>query len=138
MDHNFDDLKYKIGKGTKEMVNKIFKAAANSNNDNQKELNSLLDQIEKRAQDMCKPSVLPDLPPPNPERDIWRNSQGGIGSAPASEGPMLIEENAPGSNIQSTQRQKLLASQANEPLDKTTSLEESTQQPNNFLISVDH
>ena len=124
MDHNFDDLKYKIGKGTKEMVNKIFKAA---HTDNARELESLLDQIEKRAKDMCKPSVLPDMPPPNPERDIWRNSQGGIGSAPASEGPMLIEENAPGSNIQSTQRQKLLASQADHALDKTTSLEESTQ-----------
>lgn len=124
MDHNFDDLKYKIGKGTKDMVNKIFKAA---HDDNSRELESLLDQIEKRAKDMCKPSVLPDMPPPNPERDIWRNSQGGIGSAPGSEGPMLIEENAPGSNIQSTQRQKLLASQANQSLDKTTSLEESTQ-----------
>ena len=43
MDHNFDDLKYKIGKGTKDMVNKIFKAA---HNDNAKELESLLDQIE--------------------------------------------------------------------------------------------
>ena len=94
MDHNFDDLKYKIGKGTKDMVNKIFKAA---HDDNSRELESLLDQIEKRAKDMCKPSVLPDMPPPNPERDIWRNSQGGIGSAPASEGPMLIEENMPGS-----------------------------------------
>ena len=73
---------------------------------------------------MCKPSVLPDMPPPNPERDIWRNSR--IGSH-ASEGPMLIEENAPGSNIQSTQRQKMLASQVNQSLDKTTSLEESTQ-----------
>ena len=124
MDHNFDDLKYKIGKGTKDMVNKIFKAA---HDDNSRELESLLDQIEKRAKDMCKPSVLPDMPPPNPERDIWRNSQGGINSAPGSEGPMLIEENAPGSNIQSTQRQKLLASQANQSLDKTTSLEESTQ-----------
>ena len=121
MDHNFDDLKYKIGKGTKEMVNKIFKAA---HNDNEKELNSLLDQIEKRAKNMCKPSVLPDMPRPNPERDIWRNSQG-VGSH-ASEGPMLIEENVPGSNIPSTQRHKLLASQGNNTLDKTTSLEEST------------
>ena len=133
MDHNFDSLKYKIGKGTKDMVNKIFKAA---HDDNARELESLLDQIEKRARDMCKPSVLPDMPPPNPERDIWRNSQG-IGSH-ASEGPMLIEENVPGSNIASTQRHKMLASQVNQSLSKATSLEESTQQPNNFLISVDH
>ena len=31
MDHNFDSLKYKIGKGTKDMVNKIFKAAHDDN-----------------------------------------------------------------------------------------------------------
>ena len=95
MDHNFDDLKYKIGKGTKDMVNKIFKAA---HDDNARELESLLDQIEKRAKDMCKPSVLPDMPPPRPEKDGWRQSQH-FGSHHPSEGPMLIEENAPGSNL---------------------------------------
>ena len=39
-EHNFDDMKYKIGKSTKEMVGKILKAAGNGNDS---KLNSLLD-----------------------------------------------------------------------------------------------
>ena len=64
-DFDFDSVKYDIGKNTKEMVSKIFKAASSNN---QTELNSLLDQVEVRAREMVKPKDLPDhgLPKPHP------------------------------------------------------------------------
>ena len=50
-ERGFESIKYDIGRNTKDMVNKIFKAAS-SNND--AELNSLLDQVETRALEMAK------------------------------------------------------------------------------------
>ena len=64
-DHEFDSVKYDIGRNTKEMVDKIFKAAASKN---EKELNTLLDQVEVRARKMVKPVDLPDHGLPNPAR----------------------------------------------------------------------
>ena len=56
-ERGFETTKYDIGRNTKEMVNKIFRAASSNNQD---ELNSLLDQVETRARDMVKSNDLPD------------------------------------------------------------------------------
>lgn len=59
LDDQFENTKFKLGKHTKEMVNKIFKAAHDGD---QKELDELFEQVENRAKEMLKPGDFPDLP----------------------------------------------------------------------------
>jgi len=56
----FDQVKQKVGQHTKNMVDKIFKAV---DKDDKKELDSLFQRVEKRAQVMCtSKGSLPNLP----------------------------------------------------------------------------
>lgn len=51
-------MKYKISRGTKEMVSQILKAAENRDDS---QLNSLLDQVEIRAREMVKSKPMSDF-----------------------------------------------------------------------------
>ena len=51
LDDAFENTKFKLGKHTKGMVNKIFKAAHDGN---QGELDQLFEQVEIRAREMTK------------------------------------------------------------------------------------
>lgn len=59
IDRTFDDTKFKIGKHTKDMVEKIFKAAHHGD---QQQLDHLFEQVEARARQMLTMDKLSDLP----------------------------------------------------------------------------
>ena len=77
IERSFDDIKFRVGKHTKEMVDKIFKAAHDGDQD---ELDCLFQKVEARAHEMLTSEKLGDLPMPSKmEADI--RTEGALSSS---------------------------------------------------------